>query len=389
MIKFTTAALFFLAAGILTSVSILSAYQVLIVVPMAYYCFHALKGKQFKLPKSAWILLAFAAVAILSIIVNYDLIPKPSKNIGRLKYYFYGIACIIVFREWLNGVSDKALKFLTYTYFLSVCVAGFYTIYQYLFSDIGRATGLTETMRYGYGSGMMMLILLGCILHHKKIGSWFNYKLAIFIFLVGFTGMYMTLTRGAMLGFLCGLPVLLYFYNKKLGLSLGGLAVLAVFGLIGVYLFGSGTSSSRYLVNKNNGSDHIRRSQWKAAIIAIQEKPVLGWGLSNFHSQLNRIKHQYDLDAKEYNDAHSHNLFLEIGSGTGLIGLLLFLSWLVMWAFEVYQAGGLIRALIIPFGTTFIVCSQFEVTFDANNASMIFFVYSLSTALSTLQKERR
>jgi O-antigen ligase len=378
MIKFTTAALFFLAAGILTSVSILSGYQVLIVVPMVYYTYLAYKNKQFKLPKSSWILLAFALVAILSIVINYDIIPKPSKNIGRLKYYFYGIACIFVFREWLKNVSDKSKKILVNTYFVSILTAGFYSLYMYLFSGLGRATGLTETMRYGYGSGMMLLIVLGVILHREHFKKWINPQFAMFALLIGFVGMFLTLTRGALLGFLCGLPILLFFYNKKLGLSLGGLALLGVLTLVGIYLFGSGTSNNRYLVNKNNPSDVIRRSQWKAAVIAIREKPVLGWGLSNFHSQLKRIKNDYDLDAKDYDDAHSHNLFLEVGSGTGLVGLILFMSWILMWAYEVYRAGGLVRALVLPFGTAFIVCSQFEVTFDANNASMIFFVYSMS-----------
>jgi O-antigen ligase len=170
----------------------------------------------------------------------------------------------------------------------------------------------------------------------------------------------------------------LYYYKPKLGITLGGIAVLGVLGLVGVYLFGSGQSNSRFLVNKNNSSDVIRRSQWKAAIIATKEKPVLGWGLSNFHSQLKRIKTDYDLDAKDYNDAHSHNLFLEIASGTGLVGLVLFLGWVLSWAWESFKAGGLTRALVIPFGVAFVVSSQFEVTFDANNASMIFFLYGLS-----------
>ena len=120
-------------------------------------------------------------------------------------------------------------------------------------------------------------------------------------------------------------------------------------------------------------------------MIAIKERPVIGWGLSNFHSQLKRIKHEYDLEAKDYDDAHSHNLFLEIGSGTGLIGLFLFLGWLISWAIEVFKAGGLVRALIVPFGVVFVVSSQFEVTFDANNATMIFFLYSLSSAIEKKQ----
>lgn len=378
MINLTTAALFCLAGGIFTSVTILSGYQVLITFPLVYYVFQAFKAHQFKLPKSGWWLVAFTAVALLSLIINFDLIPKPSKNFGRLKYFIYGIGCIFVLKVWVKESSAKIKKYITYLFFFSILVSASYAIYYSITVGDGRAKGLTDTMRYGYGSAMVLLIILSGILHKEKITTWFDYRVAIVAFIFGFVGMYLTFTRGALLGFLCGLPFVLYYYKPKLGLTLGGLAVLGVLGLGSIYLFGSGKYENRFLANKDNASDVIRRSQWKAAIISIKEKPVLGWGLSNFHSQLKRIKNEYDLDAKDYDDAHSHNLFLEIGSGTGLIGLFLFLGWLISWAIESFKAKGLIRALVVPFGVAFVVSSQFEVTFDANNASMIFFLYALS-----------
>lgn len=380
MIKVTNAAIFFLAAGILTSVSVLSAYQVLFVIPLAYYSFLAIRNKDIQLPKSAYWLLAFTSVALMSLILNFEIIPKPSKNFGRLKYYIYGIGGVFVLRVWLNETSEKIKRFLSNTFLISVIIAGLYTCYEIFLTDSRRAKSLTDTMRYGYGSAMLLLTLLSCLLHRDKIRSWYNPGLGLAALIIGFLGMYLTYTRGALLGFLCGIPFVLYFYKPKLGLSLGAIAVLIVLTLGGFYFFGSGNYESRFLVNKNNTSDVMRRSQWKAAIIAIEERPMLGWGLSNFHTQLKRIKHQYDLDAKWYDDAHSHNLFLETGSGTGLIGLFLFLAWLLTWAWEMLRGSVYTRAFVIPFGVAFVVSSQFEVTFDANNVSMIFFLYALSVA---------
>lgn len=374
----TTGAFFFLAAGIFTSVTILSAYQILFTISLCNVMYYTIKKKQFLIPSSAYWLLAFAAVALLSLVINYDILPKPGKNFGRLKYFIYGVGGIFVLRMWTIKVSDKVKRGIFYTFVLSIVVAGCYSLWSFFYSGEGRGGALTETMRYGYGTSMILLVLLGSILHKKDMPEWFNYKAAGLAFIIGFCGMYVTYTRGALLGFCCGLPFLLYFFKPKLGLILGSLALLGVLGIGGHYLFGSTHYESRFLQTKNNPSDVIRRSQWKAAIIATQEKPVLGWGLSNFHSQLKRIKTDYDLDAKDYDDAHSHNLFLEVASGTGLVGLFFFLGWLIFWALECFKAKGITRALVVPLGACFVVSSQFEVTLDANNASMIFTIYASS-----------
>lgn len=379
MIRITHASLFFLAAGILTSVTILSAYQVLFVIPLFYYSFLAFKNKDFKVPASALWLAGFTLIALLSLVINFDIIPKPSKNFGRLKYHLYGLGGIYVFRIWLRDASDKAKRILANTFMTSIIVAGLYAGWQFV-SGVPRVKGFTDTMRYGYGSAMLLMVVLSAVLHREKLKNWFDHRVGIAAFVIGFIGMYVTYTRGGLLGFLCGIPFVLYFYKPKWGLTMGAGALLIVGTLVGFYLFGSGNSGSRFLINKNNNSDVIRRSQWQAAVIAIKERPVLGWGLSNFHSQLKRIKETYDLEKKDYNDAHSHNLFLEVASGTGLIGLFFFIAWLTTWAYESFRAGPVHRAVVIPFGVALVVGSQFEVTFDANNASMIFFLYALSVA---------
>jgi O-antigen ligase len=379
MIQTTTLAISFLVMGILTSVSVLSVYQILFTIPLAYFSYLAIKNKKWSLPLSAWLLLIFAMIALVSLLINFEILPSPSKNFGRLKYLLYGSLGIFAIREWNLKASDKAKKRLINLFLGTIVISGVFAIGEYFSGNDDRARGLTDTMRYGYGSSMFLLTLLSVIFHQEKLKKWISWQWLLPVFFIGFMGMYFTHTRGAMLGFLSGLPFVLYFFRPKFGLILGSIVVLAIISLGLVYLFGSGNYKSRYLTNKENASDVIRRSQWQAAILAIKEKPILGYGYSNFHSQLKRIKDQYNLDAKDYNDAHSHNLFLEIGAGTGLIGLIFFCSWLIFWAVECFQKKGMVRALVIPFGVALIVSSQFEVTLDANNASMIFFLYALSS----------
>ncbi len=114
--------------------------------------------------------------------------------------------------------------------------------------------------------------------------------------------------------------------------------------------------------------------------MATTEKPILGWGFSNFHTQLKRIKHQYDLPAKEYDDAHAHNVPLEIAAGTGLVGLFFFLGWFFAWVWECWRYGGMTRALMVPFFVAIMFEVQFEVILDANNATWLGFLYAISLA---------
>jgi O-antigen ligase len=259
--------------------------------------------------------------------------------------------------------------------------------YYIVVKDDPRGRPLTETMRYGYGSAMLLLTLLSAYLHKDKFKHLLKPNFLLAAIIIGFVGMFLTFTRGAFLAFLCGLPFALYFYKKKMVLIGLGISVI-IMGTMGAsYLFGTQTNMKfRMLSTKGFGSDQIRQSQWQSAIYAIKEKPILGWGLSNFATQVERIKNTYNLGAKNYVDAHAHNVFLEIGAGTGLIGLFLFLGWVTIWAFECFRAGGLIRALFVPFGVAFVIGAQFEVTLDANNASMIFAIYSLSASVYRPEK---
>ncbi len=189
MTNLTTAALFFLAAGIFTSVSILSAYQVLIAIPLIYYTYLSFKNKDIKLPKSAYWLIGFTLIALLSLAINFELLPKPSKNFGRLKYFLFGVSQIFLLRHWIKNSSEATKRLILNTFFVSMMIAGIYACYTHFIQGHSRAKPLTETMRYGYGSGMILLTLLSALLHREKLKPLLDLRFAIPAFILGFFGM--------------------------------------------------------------------------------------------------------------------------------------------------------------------------------------------------------
>ncbi len=383
MLHLTTLSLLFLVLGVFTSVSLLGASQVLLVGPALYFTYRSFKDVHFKLPKSAWFLIAFFGIALLSLIFNHSELIKPGKNYGRLKYLAFGFISIYLFRAYLSNASDKIKGLILNSGLFAISVVGLICLYQIFYLDQIRAKTLTDTLRYGYGMGMILPVLLGISLR-KYVIPMVNRKLLFSSLVLGFIGLYLTYTRGALLGLLCALPFVIYFWNKKKGLVAFGVGAVVLVFLGGFYLFGSGEIGNRFISSRHNSSDSVRFTQWEAAYKAWTEKPLLGIGFSDFINQEQAIKVKHGIRHQEYK-GHAHNIYLETLSGTGLLGLLAFLAWLITWTYEMIKANNDIAGTIVPFIVAFSVSGQFEVVLDANNASMIFMVYALSVVLKEKQ----
>jgi O-antigen ligase len=372
----------FLAIGIFISVSILGASQALIAIPALYYSFQAFQKNELKFPTSSWCLLAFSLVALISCLINHDILLRVSKNYGSIKYPIIAVLTPFALIPFLKKSSEKLKKQLVNLFLISIVIAAVYGLIKMEIKEMPRLKGFTDTMRYGYGTGMIIAFLGGLALRKELAQKYSSWPLLLISVATALVALYFTKTRGAMVALLFS-GVFIFFLHKKKTSYVIGLIFLALFStMLSFYFFGKGESSNRYLVNKNNSSDQIRRSQWMTAMKAISERPIIGWGPSNFHSQVERIKNQYDLPRKDYNNAHSHNVLLETFAGTGIFGLLALVGWLVFWMKEVWVGNPTWKILMIPFFISLLVGSQFELITDANNASMIYFLYSLSVSIN-------
>lgn len=379
MKNITTASLFFLAAGIFTSVSILSAFQILFIIPLMYFSFKAFKEKSFKdLPPSTWFLIFFFFWGCLTVFLNLESVPEMSKNLRRLLYFLYGSLGIFVLNNWIEKVTDKTKMFLMNTFFLSIIVASTVAIYKVTHLG-GRSGGFLHYMRYGYGQSFIVSIFISSLLNKKYLPQWVSQKFAATALCFALIGLVLSQTRGAMLGLICSLPFSLYFYKPRLGKISILVIGLLVSGMGLFYFFGQSNYSSRYLMNKNNSSDNVRYNLWTSAIYAASEKPIIGWGYSNGNSQFKRISEREKLHINGMENSHAHNLFLDILAGTGFIGLGLFIGWLFFWCKEVLNRPLINKAIVIPFVIAFVISSIFEVTINSNLASMTFILYAFSS----------
>ncbi|SVD88848.1 uncharacterized protein METZ01_LOCUS441702, partial [marine metagenome] len=168
-----------LAAGIFTSVSICAGYHCLLLIPGLWLVWREVKiGKLQAIPHSAWALLILVGVMAFSNLLNWEHMEQPLRNTFKLKYFLFGIIGFFGIR-WLliHNQVERWVKPITSIFFLSIIASVSYALFGSmtgydlktgLVYDSWRQGGLTGTMRFGYGMGMVLPLLLGLLLRRHE-----------------------------------------------------------------------------------------------------------------------------------------------------------------------------------------------------------------------------
>lgn len=155
-------------------------------------------------------------------------------------------------------------------------------------------------------------------------------------------GIFLTGTRGALLGLGMGVVVVLvmvaYRYRRRIRL-IGPICLISLIGAIG--LIGSIGRTYDARIFKFSLAEQTAQTRlwiWQSALAGWRERPLLGWGPENFSEVFDR-----HFDARHYRDAskHSevwfdraHNVVADQLVTTGIVGLL---AWLMIWAVYYWQ----------------------------------------------------
>lgn len=382
--------LFFLALGIFSSPTIVSGYHILIFIPMLVLFF---RGERIELKPSMYILLALFVWGILCTSLNFEELIKPHKSFQELKYYLFGVLCIVPLKYFLDRAPDRHIKFLISTLCVVLIIGFFAGISKAYFGfDIvkwkvgefkNRSGGFLNYMRYGYGSAFLFLLGWAMLLKGQGFRKWINPKLFYPALLCCFLAIFAAKTRGALLAVLVGLPFFYLKYKPKIAGSI--IAIGAVFaGVIIYFSFITNKPAPSRFLNINDGSNTKRMSQFYTATKAISERPVFGWGADQFSYHVPALKEKYDVWSKDY-AGHSHNIFLEHAVSYGIVGALLLGAFFGLWFFEMFQLKSEFGWAICTYIIAFVVGGQVELLFDNLNSHLLFFIYSLSQVSNRLK----
>ncbi len=365
-----------LALALVTSTSLLALSHILMLLPALYFLN---KADYKKFPLSAWALLAMTIVIALSVVFNQDIADKGYKPIMKAKYFLYGFISIAPF--WYlkekQFITEKRLKILLYLFCVSTSIAtiagivGMKTGYNYISMravNTDRNAGLSGmVLNYAHNLSFFLVIIAGLLLNAKKLEKIISpYFLAI-VFALNLAGLYLSYTRGAIIALVAGL---LFFFFKKHTKTFLVAVVLVCLAFAGMFYTSTG------IVRK--GSDKERISQWKAAVMAFKERPVLGYGYLNFENHSVEIKERYGIGELQFG-GHAHNNFLEMLASTGIIGFLCYVVWMLSWFIELYKKNDLTSQIGLALIAAITVSGLTQSTIALGvNLFFIMAVYSLT-----------
>lgn len=277
-------------------------------------------------------LLCYFLVYVLSVIFNGDGL-RVIDNPSRILLF---IPLILLLSQFKINI-----KMLIHAIPVGSAVTGLIAVFQKFILDYPIA--FIEFMIIQAGDIAMSLgslsLVISLYLAIKK-----QYKIAVLYFLFSCLGMYasvLTQTRGAAISLIITLPLIFSLYYKQLnkkfvvtsGIGLIVVGILAVSTSTAIKdKFNMITTQIENYIEYNDASTSVgaRLDMWKGTLLAVKEKPVLGWG-DNGYGELKKELAQKGLIA--HNTVHfstEHNQYLDTLAKRGIIGFISLLAIFVI-----------------------------------------------------------
>lgn len=263
------------------------------------------------------LLLAFFAVLLLSSILGNDVLLSFRET---WQVYIYRLLPFFLVGGLYNKVNRMQCEKLFLCLFLSLTITSVAALYQYFFNGNLRPSGLSSHYMHLGGYYVIILPIIIIALLDDNFFDWFKYKKILLIpFAVCVAGFIANNTRGAWItvGFVSVIVLFVLGVRKPKRL---------LCGLVAIALCASCIANNKYLSERvksitstTNQSNVERTLIWGSAFRMISDYPVLGVGPGCF-TDLYQKKY-ISSKAKEPSLRHCHNLFLQVFTENGIIGI--------------------------------------------------------------------
>ena len=384
--------LLFLSAGVFLGNAFIATGQGLLILAiiLAYVRHDKFRWDWGRLSMSSWFLVAATVAGILSIFANLETIPEPMQYVKKLRYPAFIIA-LLLFSKVRDGeiFSIERRNYYVVAWLAALVIS--FVIGLFDFMNPGEAKGggkFDGSERFSGVYGQVMTF--ANILQFSVIGLFVflirpdlfrkvtrvRWLVVIPVLIVAVVGLYLSFTRGAVLGAMVGVGIATLYRSRWMLVPLT-MAVL----MVGVISYKQDTRYFEF------GPVH-RMAHWSGAALTFAKYPVFGVGYRNFEARSAELKKEFGLPPDQkfkrqknvedgYLRRHAHNNYLEAFASTGVFGGIAFLGFCFCWMREAWRSR--YASMFVPLIAAFLVSGLFENTFfDSEVLNCILLIYLFS-----------
>ena len=333
-------------------------FRSVLAILLFLFAFQLLYRKnEFNLPdikknKIIWALAGFFIVFLLASVFSvdpyYSFLASPYRGGGFVTFAFYFIFAILAFILFKKGGWKKAWIFSIIIGILVSLIAliQFYGFFNNIFVRVGGRPGSTIGNPIFLGIYLLLLFFptLSFAIKEKNryLKIFYIFSLLLFLYVI-----FIAASRAVYLGVIAGMLYFLLFYPKKFTI----LKILTTLFLILVAstVFYVNIQSHFPQVLQDNrlfqilenrlsikaALDNERFRAWQTVFQEIKDKPILGWGPENLAVGFDK---NYDplITSSPWWDK-AHNVFLDIGAQTGILGIIAYLALFVVLSWQLHK----------------------------------------------------
>jgi len=305
----------------------LAAYKPIIIISVLAVIIGLIKGSEY--PRSYVFsnlalkyLVVFVVIQIISVYYS-----GASSVIQQFVFWYKYIAFVLVSVFVMTSINDT--KKYIYGILFGGEVIVIYGIFSVIFEYASSAA--TGGMAGAYGmyenhndyTFIIILMLPFTYMLRKTTESGLTRSILTFILITYFIGMFLSLSRGGMIALVFELGLLyLYTTDKKIGLiRILFISSLAISAIAAQFIMRSEHQGDVYTSEDSKSS---RFELWVAGKNMFLAHPLLGVGSQRF----NEFSRDYGEISHDNWGKNSHNTYVEIIAGTGLLGILTFFGFI-------------------------------------------------------------
>lgn len=319
-------------------------FRIVVEIIFALWLVLAMSDARFR-PKASPVLWAVAATLsalVISTIFGVNTYRSFWSNFERMEglithlhlaAYFLVLATVLKteteWRRFLYAISASGALMAVYGYLQAFGIA-----------SISVQSGLRVDGSFGNASYMAVFMLfnvfIAVYLFLTESKNWLKYIFGALV-LFGIPIVFLTATRGAILGLVGGfivLAALFSFLMKDRRVRIASIVVvLSVIIAISVFLLVQNKDfvSKNYVLSRFSNLTFAERTVqsrftiWSMSFEGFKERPIFGWGLDNYNQVFNKY-YRPSLWLQEPWFDRSHNIVFDWLTSSGIVGLLAYFS---------------------------------------------------------------